>query len=113
MVSHHTRTTQLAPKLLTRVPTSCHTVPNQSRMAYLSLGRRYRLDVEHSAQQVVDHLALVLLASLLDLLDLGLGLLVRLLLGLLVSLGVLESFEQVISHGSNRVYMLVEGGTRC
>lgn len=40
-------------------------------------------------EQILDDLVLVLLAGLLDLLDLGLGLLVGLLLGLLVALGVL------------------------
>lgn len=75
-------------------------LPSQISLAYLSLGRRYGLDVKHGAQQVLDHLVLVLLASRLNLLDLGLGLLVRLLLGLLVSLGVLEPFARTVSNAS-------------
>lgn len=48
------------------------------------------LNVENGLEQVVDHLVLVLLASGLDLADLRLGLLVRLVLGLLVPLCVLR-----------------------
>lgn len=79
------------------------TISNLRQLACLSLGRRHRLDVEHGAQQVLDHLVLVLLASRLDLLDVGLGLLVRLLLGLLVSLGVLEPFARAVSHAPSQV----------
>lgn len=81
--------------------TTRRTVSNLPQLAYLSLGRWHGLDVEHGAQQVLDHLVLVLLASGLDLLDVGLGLLVCLLLGLLVSLGVLESFARTVSHASS------------
>lgn len=88
------------------------TMANQNQTAYLSLGRRYGLDVKHGAQQVIDHLVLALLAGRLDLLDLGLGLLVCLLLGLLVSLGVLESFAGAVSHASPKrvhVYRVLAG----
>lgn len=74
------------PRLLIPISPPAANLP---RLAYLSLGRRYGLDVKHGAQQVLDHLVLALLAGRLDLLDLGLSLLVRLLLCLLVSLGVL------------------------
>lgn len=85
------------------------TMANQNQPAYLSLGRRYGLDVKHGAQQVINHLVLALLAGRLDLLDLGLGLLVRLLLGLLVSLGVLESFAGAVSHASPKHVHIYRG----
>lgn len=88
--------------------TTRRTISNLPQLAYLSLGRWHGLDVEHGAQQVLDHLVLVLLASRLDLLDVGLGLLVRLLLGLLVSLGVLESFACTVSYASAHVYTSVQ-----
>jgi hypothetical protein len=47
------------------------------------------LGLEDSLKEVLDNLVLALLAGALDLLDLDLGLLVRLVLGGLVSLGVL------------------------
>lgn len=53
------------------------------------LGRRHGVGVEHGGQQVLDDLVLALLAGRLDLLDLDLGLAAGLLLGRLVSLGVL------------------------
>lgn len=87
------------------------TISNLPQLAYLSLGRWHGLDVEHGAQQVLDHLVLVLLASRLDLLDVGLGLLVRLLLGLLVSLGVLESFACTVSYASPMCIHLYRGTT--
>lgn len=49
------------------------------------------MHLKDSLQQVLDDLVLVLLARLLDLLDLCLGRLVRLVFGLLVPLGVLLS----------------------
>lgn len=55
------------------------------------------LDVEHGAQQVLDHLVLALLARILDLLDLLLSLLVCVLLGLLVPLRVLKK-----KHGKRK-----------
>lgn len=78
---------------------------NQYQSTYLSLGRRHGLDVKYGAQQVVDDLVLALLTSRLDLLDLGLSLLVRLLLGLLVSLGVLEPFARTVSRAPSYGYV--------
>lgn len=53
--------------------------------------RSHGLHLEHGVQEVLNHGVLVLLARLLDHLDLLLGLLVRLLLGGLVALAVLQS----------------------
>lgn len=94
----HTQTPWWVPRSLTPHITTRRMISNLPQLAYLPLGRWHGLDVEHGAQQVLDHLVLVLLASRLDLLDVGLGLLVRLLLGLLVSLGVLESFACTVSY---------------
>ena len=55
----------------------------------LCLGRRHGVGREHSGQQVLDDLILALLAGGLDLLDLGSGFAVGLLLGGLVALRVL------------------------
>lgn len=54
-----------------------------------SLGRRHGVDPNDAAEQVLDDLVLMFLPGLLDLADLALGLLVRLVLGLLVALRVL------------------------
>ena len=50
-----------------------------------------RLDFENGSQQILDDLILVLLAGVLDLGDLGVRLLIRIFLGLLVALCVLQS----------------------
>lgn len=107
----HTQTPWWVPRSLTPHITTRRMISDLPQLAYLSLGRWHGLDVEHSAQQVLDHLVLVLLASRLDLLDVGLGLLVRLLLGLLVSLGVLESFACTVSHASPMCIHLYRGTT--
>jgi hypothetical protein len=70
-----------------------------SDMLFPLRGRgRYGLNLKDGLQQVLDHLALVLLSSCLDVADLGLGLLAGLILGLLVALGVLclELLELVL-----------------
>lgn len=64
--------------------------PLTSTFSVLYRLRNLGLDVEHGAQQVLNHLVLALFARILNLLDLLLGLLVCVLLGLLVSLRVLE-----------------------
>jgi hypothetical protein len=56
-------------------------------------GGRDRLDVENSAEEVLNDLSLALLTSLLDALDLSLGLLVGFGLGLLVALAVLHGCQ--------------------
>jgi hypothetical protein len=70
---------------------------------------RHRLDVEDGLQQAVDDLGLALLAGALDLLDLDLGLLVRLALGRLVARGVLrlELLELVLLVLAVGVYLLL------
>lgn len=77
------------PQHLKLVSQRSHLLQVKQMARHLSLGRRHRLDIKHSTQQVLDHLVLALATGLLDLLDLDLGLLVCLLLGLLVSLRVL------------------------
>lgn len=56
--------------------------------------RGNRLDVEDSAEEVLNDLGLALLASFLDTLDLSLGILVSLGLGLLVALAVLHGRQR-------------------
>lgn len=51
---------------------------------------RDRFDFKNSFQEIGNDLILALLSSILDLLDLALGLLVRLVLGLFVALGMLQ-----------------------
>lgn len=63
-----------------------------------SLGGGDRLDVENGAEQVLDNVALALLAGLLNLLDLLLCLLVGLVLGLRVALAVLQANCQSASR---------------
>lgn len=77
---------------LKRVYTPSCTIhpPLTSTSSVLYRLRDLGLDVEYGAQQVLNHLVLALFARILNLLDLLLGLLVCVLLGLLVSLRVLE-----------------------
>lgn len=56
--------------------------------------RSNRLDVEDGAEEVLNDLGLALLAGFLDTLDLSLGVLVSLGLGLLVALAVLHGRQR-------------------
>lgn len=61
------------------------------------LGGRNRLDVENSAEEVLNNISLALLTSLLDAFDLGLDLLVGFGLGLLVALAVLHGCQRSVN----------------
>jgi hypothetical protein len=65
-------------------------VAKRLKNRHLVLRRRNRLHFDHRAQQVLDDTLLAFLARLLDLLDLDVGLLICLLLGLLVARRVLN-----------------------
>lgn len=54
------------------------------------------MNLKHSLQQILDDLILVLLTSVLDLLDFGLGLLVGFVFSLLVPLGVLTTTTYLV-----------------
>jgi hypothetical protein len=67
-----------------------NTVTPPENRSRLGVGGRNRVDVENSAEEILDNPSLALLASLLDALDLSLGVLVGFGLGLLVALTVLS-----------------------
>jgi hypothetical protein len=66
-----------------------NTVTPPGNRSGLGVGGRNRVDVENSAEEILDNPSLALLTSLLDTLDLSLSVLVGFGFGLLVTLAVL------------------------
>lgn len=71
-----------------------NTVTPPGNRSRLGVGGRNGVDVENSAEEVLDDSSLALLTSLLDALDLSLGVLVGFGLGLLVALAVLHRCQR-------------------